>query len=147
MHTRMHSTRQESNTNVVYSKVFLPTLITACTHRGSESMFTLAETTQSVGLNNTQLHMTFTLWSPSINKTTLVGLPQITLSCESQWHNSQCSRLSLNSLRPIADLSVMVSPYTYGILHGGVNTRRYTLVHVHGFCFFKLFFLMGLKEF
>ncbi len=39
----------------------------------------------------------------------------------------------INSLGPIGDISVMVS---YGILYGGFNTRRYTLVH--GF-FIKLF--------
>ncbi len=50
--------------------------------------------------------------------------------------------LGVISLGPIADISVMASPYAYGNLYGGFNTRRYTLVH--GF-FLKLF-LWALKS-
>ncbi len=40
-----------------------------------------------------------------------------------------------------AVMTFVNSPYAYGNLYGGFNTRRYTLVH--GFCFFKLFLMVG----
>ncbi len=49
----------------------------------------------------------------------------------------------LNSLGPVADVSVAVSPYAYGNLCGGFSTSCYT--SVKGVCFFKLV-LWGLKS-
>ncbi len=40
-----------------------------------------------------------------------------------------------------AVMTFVNSPEAYGNLYGIFNTRRYTLVH--GFCFFKLFLMVG----
>ncbi len=46
-------------------------------------------------------------------------------------------------MTPYGVMTFVKSPYAYGNLYEGFNTRRYTLVQ--GFCFFWLF-LMGCKE-
>ncbi len=61
------------------------------------------------------------------------------------WHSKtpplHLRRVMLTLYQPMTAFAVMVSHKPIRIYMGGFSTRRYILVH--GFCFFKLFLMVG----